>query len=188
MRRSRRGSVQFVLTIPAGLHAQAPARRAPFDRARGGRFGPDRHERRARRVRRSSSSVVARKDLTGPFAALAGTPAAFQGGRAPALQSRVDHAIQHRSGADGGDPHDDARDDDGPCHHARARARHDGESARHAHHAARGDDGQDHSLHRDRPHPGEHHPAGRAVHLRRSIRRQRDGAVCRFARSSSRAT
>ena len=60
---------------------------------------PTRHRRRARRVVRSSSRRWRARTSTGPLAALAGDAAAVRGRRAPALQPRVDHAIQHRARA-----------------------------------------------------------------------------------------
>ena len=76
---------------------------------------------------------VARKDLDRAARARSpATPPPFEVRRAPALQPRVDHAIQHRARADGRDPDDDDGDDDRPRDHARARARHDGEPARDA--------------------------------------------------------
>ena len=110
----------------------------------------------------ASSQLVAVVVAQGPDRTLRRTDrdaAAVRRRGAPPLQPRIDHAIQHRAGSHGRDPHHDARDDDRPRDHARARARHDGEPARDAVDAARGDDGQDRSLHRDRPHPGDDHPA-----------------------------
>ncbi len=105
------------------------------------------------------AGTVVQKDLVGPLAPLAWIAAAVRRARAPPLQPRVDHAVQHRARSDGRDPDDDAGDDDGPRRHPRARARHDGKPARHAAHSARGDDRQDRPLHRDRTDPGQHHPA-----------------------------
>ena len=46
---------------------------------------------------------------------------------------------------------------------------------------ARGDDRQDRAVHRDRPHPGDDHPARRALRLRRAVRGQRHRALRRVA-------
>ena len=65
-------------------------------------------------------------------AGLRAAPPAVRAARAPPLQPRGHHGLQHRAGADGRHPDDDDGDDDRARDDARARARHDGEPARHA--------------------------------------------------------
>ena len=112
------------------------------------------------------ATTALRDDLEGPLAARAARPATVPGHHASALQSGIEHAIQHRAGAARSDPHHD----DGAAHlpgaDARARARHLRESARHAGDAARDHAGQDRPQHPDRRHSERCHPAGGALCVR----------------------
>ena len=95
-------------------------------------------------------------------------PGALRDPRAPALQPRGHHAVQHRAGPDGRGAHDDDGDDDLDRDDARARARHDGEPARHAGAPARGDAGQDRALHRRGLRAGGRDPDRGEVPVRRA--------------------
>ena len=101
------------------------------------------------------------------------------------LQPRSDHAVQHRARPDGRGAHHDDGHDHRPGHHARARARHDGKSALHAHAAVRGADRQDRAVHPRRLHPGGADPARRALPFRRADGRQPRPAARRSRSSSS---
>ena len=126
------GEVQFVVTIPARTSRAsccAASGRCCWSR-------PTRPIRRPPATRSPRCSSWRRRrshdDLTGPLAALQADAAAVRVRVHRALQPRGHHAIQHRAGPDGRDPHDDDGDDDRDRDDPRARARHDGEPARHA--------------------------------------------------------
>ena len=148
--------------LPRRLHPQAAARRASGAADRGRRHRPGRRRRGDRIGARARHLGGRAKTCKGALAPLAGGPRAVRGACAQALQPRGADAAQHRAGPDGRDPDDDDGDDDRPGDDARARARHDGEPARHAGAAAGGDDRQDRALHLHRFDPVDHHPAGGA--------------------------
>ena len=150
-RRSRAATCSSSSTIPGRLHAPAAARRAPGAADRGRCHRPGGHRRRAR----GAAQLAARGRAQGPHRpAGAAAPARRRRSRCACTGSTTPRAITQYNIVPGlmgviltmtmvmmtG-----ARD------HPRARARHDGEPARHAGAAARGDDRQDRALHRHRP-------------------------------------
>ena len=173
-----RGEVQFVVNFPADftrklLRGERPALLIEADATDPAATGA------AIASVRDLAASVARKDLTGALGIARRQAAAVRGARAQALQPGGHHAAQHRAGPDGRHPDDDHGDDDRPCDDARARARHDGEPARHAGAAAGGDDRKDRALHLHRVDPVHHHPARGAL----PVRRARSSAAWSFSTS-----
>ena len=114
---------------------------------RGRRHRSRRHRHRARRAARSCSSPRCATTSRARSTSAGRRHRRSTIARARALQPRNHHAVQHRAGPHGRDPHDDDGHDHRPRHHARARARHDGEPALDAHAPERSADRQDRALH-----------------------------------------
>jgi ABC-2 type transport system permease protein len=126
-----RGDVQFVVTFPVDftrrlLRGEHPAMLIEADATDPAATGA------ALASVRELAAVVARRDLTGPLAPLAATPAPFEVRVHKRYNPEGLTPLQHRARADGGDPDVDDGDDDRAGDDARARARHDGEPARDA--------------------------------------------------------
>ncbi len=160
------GRVQFAVTIPENFGSKLVRGERPVLLVEADASDPVRHRQRDRGARRSSPSRRWQRDLQGPLAELAAARAAVRRARAPPLQPRRRHRLQHRARADRHDPHHDHGADDRPRHDARARARHLREPAVHAGAADRGDDRQDRALHPDRADPGHADHRRRAAAVR----------------------
>ena len=123
---------------PAGLHAQAAARRAAGAARRGRRDRPG-GDANALAALLSLSQTALDARSRGAAGAPQARAAAVRAARPAALQPGGHHPVQHRAGPDRRRADDDDGDHDRAGGHARARARHDGEPARHAGAADRGD-------------------------------------------------
>ena len=110
---------------------------------------------------RRSARRRSQHDLTGPLARLAPAAAPFEVRVHRRYNPEGITQYNIVPGLIGVILHHDDGDDDGARDHPRARARHDGEPARHAGAAARGDGGQDRALHPRRLRAGRRDPRSR---------------------------
>ena len=125
------GKVLFVINIPAGFTRQLLRHERPSLLIEADATDPTATGNALAAVNGIAQSVV-QKEITGPLARFAGSPAPFDVADSSALQPRQHYAVLRGAGTDGHGADAHHGDDDRPRHHARARARNDGESAGHA--------------------------------------------------------
>ncbi len=155
------GEVAFAITVPVNFARDLVRGQTPQLLIQADASDPAASSIALATISELATSAL-KDDLVGPLASRASQAGVHHGDPA-ALQSRGDHAIQYRAGADRRHPHHDDGDGDRHGDDARAREGHVREPARDAGEPVRSDDRQDHAVCRGRLHPGDADHPGRVL-------------------------